>query len=378
MKQLLRSQRGVALLAALSAIVMIGVIIAGVLFSVTQDYRISDNSLRQSRATSNAELGLNRIIVDWNLADNQRLKTGDTLRRAFTASGGGIANVMVTRLPGPFFWAVSEGLSGTTRTTFVARRRFGVLLRLDMPQMNILGAITTQGNTTISGSVQVNGNDVAPATWTGCATRGNVAGAAISPTTTEDVKGSVTVDGTPPILTTPSAGDTNTYFNYGGMNYWSLAATASLVYPGGTNLNGVSPITAGGVCSTSAIPANWGDPNHVVPASPCETYFPVIHVQGNLKVNNGRGQGILLVDGDMVAAGGFLFTGVVIVRGGLKVSGSGNTIVGAVMAASASVDDYVGLSGSTSVQYSSCALIAALSANAYPKAARQRGWVDVF
>ncbi|HWC73137.1 MAG TPA: hypothetical protein VG454_04300 [Gemmatimonadales bacterium] len=374
-----KSERGVALLAALGAIVLIGIIIAGVLFSVTQDYRISDNALRQTRATSTAELGLNRIIVEWNVADNQRLKAGDTLKRAFTTSGGGIANVTVTRLPGLYFWAVSEGMAGDTRSTFVARRRYGVLLRLDIPQMNILGAITTQGtNMTINGNVNVNGNDASPATWANCTTGGNVAGAAISPTTTATVNGSVTINGNPPSTTTPLAADTNTYFNYGSQNYQSLAAAANLTYPGGTHLNGVQPIVAGGTCTVSANPANWGEPNHATPASPCETYFPIIHVLGDLQVNTGRGQGILLVDGDATFSGNFEFTGVVIVRGGLKMSGTGNKIVGATMAASVSVDDNVSLSGNTSVQYSSCALISALSSNAYPKAARQRGWVDVF
>jgi cytoskeletal protein CcmA (bactofilin family) len=115
----------------------------------------------------------------------------------------------------------------------------------------------------------------------------------------------------------------------------------------------------------------------VLPASPCESYFPVIHVSGDLKVTTGRGQGILLVDGDFTVAGNFVFTGVVIARGALKMTGTGNKIVGAVLAATVSVDDNVALSGNTSIQYSSCALISALSATAYPKAARQRGWVDV-
>ena len=38
----------------------------------------------------------------------------------------------------------------------------------------------------------------------------------------------------------------------------------------------------------------------------------------------------------------------------------------------------VALSGNTSLLYSSCALISALSASAYPKQAKERGWVDVY
>ena len=99
---------------------------------------------------------------------------------------------------------------------------------------------------------------------------------------------------------------------------------------------------------------------------------------GDLKVTTGRGQGILLVDGNFTVAGNFQFDGAVIARGGLKMSGTGNKIVGAVMAASVQVNDDVSLSGNTSLLYSSCALQAALSATAYPAQATQRSWVDLF
>ena len=123
---------------------------------------------------------------------------------------------------------------------------------------------------------------------------------------------------------------------------------------------------------------NWGDPVRHSPAAACEPYFPVIHVTGDLKVTGGSGQGILLVDGDFTVAGNFTFDGAVIVRGGLKMTGTGNKISGAVMAASVQVSDDVALSGNTSLLYSSCALISALSASAYPKQAKERGWVDVY
>src|SRR3954470_17218122 len=122
MKRVLQSERGVALLISLGAIVLIGVVIAGVLFTVTQDYRISDNSLRQARATAAADLGLSTVLSQWNLANNQKI-TGDTLpRMSFAASGGATATVRVTRLPGPYFWVVSEGFSGTPRSSVAARR----------------------------------------------------------------------------------------------------------------------------------------------------------------------------------------------------------------------------------------------------------------
>ena len=372
----LQSERGVAMIMALGAIVIIGVLMGSVLFVSTQDYRVGSNTVRTARATAAAELGLNRIPVDWNLADNSRLKTGDTLKKAYTAPGGASATVVVTRLDGPFFWVVSEGYAGGLGSQASARRRYGVLFRLNLPNMNFMGAITTQGNTTVNGNVTVSGNDAAPAGWSGCGGTQNVAGAAISPTTTATVNGSVTINGSPTVLTTPAAGDSNTYFNYGNSNYQSLAAAANLTYPGGSLLNGLQPLIVGGVCQSNAL--NWGEPNHATPAGACDSYYPIIHVLGDLKVTTGRGQGILLVDGDLTVAGNFQFDGAVIARGGLKMSGTGNKVVGAVMAASVSVNDDVSLSGNTSLLYSSCALQAALSSSAYPTQAMQRAWVDLY
>ncbi|PYO68881.1 MAG: hypothetical protein DMD69_04685 [Gemmatimonadetes bacterium] len=378
MRTTLQSEKGMALLMALGAIVIIGVLIGGVVFVTTQDYRIGGNTVRQARAAAAAELGLNRLAQDWNLANNQR-QVGNPLVISYTAPRGASAKVTVTRVSGVYFWAVSEGTAGALGSQATARRRYGTFFRLDIPQMNFLGAITTQGNTTINGNVTVNGNDAPPASWTACGPNAaNVAGAAITPTTTATVNGSVTVDGSPPVLTTLAAGDTNTYFNYGSSNYQSIAASANLTYAGNTQLTGVGPIVLGGVCQSSVIPANWGEPTHASPATPCESYFPIIHALGDLKVTTGRGQGILLVDGDLNIAGDFTFDGVVIVRRGLKMSGTGNKVSGAVMAASVDVNDNVAVVGNTSILYSSCALVAAMSGSAYPKQARQRGWVDVY
>jgi len=374
----LKSERGMALLMALGAIVIIGVMIGGIVFVSTQDYRIGGNTVRQTRAAAAAELGLNRLPQDWNLADNRR-PVGDTLTKTYTAPRGASVKVTVTKVSGVSFWAVSEGTAGAQGSQATARRRYATLFKLDMPQMNFMGAITTQGNTTVNGNVTVNGNDAAPAGWSACGpTAPPVAGAAISPTTTATINGSVSVTGSPPVLTTPTAGDTNTYFSYGSSTYQSLAAAATYTYAGGTLLNGVGPLVVGGVCQASVNPPNWGEPTHASPAGACDNYFPVIHALGDLKITTGRGQGILLVDGDLTVAGNFTFDGAVIVRGGLKMTGTGNKVSGALMSASVSVDDNVALAGNTSILYSSCALISALSASAYPKQAKERGWVDVY
>src|SRR5205823_12384440 len=97
MRRILQSQQGVAMIMALGAIVIIGVLMGSVLFVSPQDYRAGSNTVRTGRAAAAAALGLNRIPVDWNLPDTARLKTRDTAKKAYTAPRGATANELPTR-----------------------------------------------------------------------------------------------------------------------------------------------------------------------------------------------------------------------------------------------------------------------------------------
>ncbi len=72
-------------------------------------------------------------------------------------------------------------------------------------------------------------------------------------------------------------------------------------------------------CDTN-VETNWGEPT--LATDPCFNYFPIIYHYGNLKLQGGRGQGILLVEGDLTATGGMVFYGPVFVTGTLSTSGN--------------------------------------------------------
>jgi len=372
----LRRRHGLALPMVLGAITLIGTLIAGVMYLATQDYRIGANSLNEARAESAAEMGLNRLTTDWDQTKNSTMVTGDTLRMSYSDVGGASVSVFVTRLPGPFFWAVSEAQTRGNSLQYGSRRRFGQLFRLDTPAMTILGAVTAAGNIKVSGNVTLNGNDANPSGWSCSGTLSNVAGAVISPKSSVSISGSVSVSGSPPSTTSSAASDTNTYFNYGGPTYTSLAAMADITLPGGT-YSGLAPVAVGGVCNKT-LTTNWGDPARTAPLGACATYFPIIHITGDVKLTTGTGQGILLVDGDLTEAGSFSFTGIVIARGTVRASGTGNSVTGVVMAAAIDLGDAVTLTGGATVQYSSCAIKQALSATSPLVAAKGRGWVNMY
>lgn len=375
MNAMMRRRGGMALPMVLGAITLIGTLIAGVMFLATQDYRVGANTLNETRAEAAAEMGLNRLTTDWDKTKNETMLAGDTLRKTYTDPSGATANVFVTRLPGPFFWAVSEAQTRGNSVQYGTRRRYGSLLRLNTPNVNFLGAVTAAGNIRVSGNVTVNGNDANPSGWACTGALTNVPGSVIQPTATTTVNGSVTISGNPPYTTSTAAGDTNTYFNYGNSSYATLAAQANITLPGGT-YTGIAPAVSGTTCQVS--PTNWGDPVRHTPAAACETYFPIIHVTGDMKVTNGTGQGILLVDGDLTKAGNFSFYGIVITRGTIRSSGSNNGITGIEMAAAIDEGDAVTLSGSTTIQYSSCAVMAAMTGPSSLMPAKRRAWVNLY
>jgi hypothetical protein len=252
-----------------------------------------------------------------------------------------------------------------------------------LPDVNFMGALTGRGHIQVSGNALVSGKDSVPTGWTGCPGKIDIPGVAAPDTSTTNIPactaGKTCVDGHPKFLQTPVAQDTATYFVYGNATYQSLASVANITLPDGMTLTGIGPAVSGGVCQTT-VNTNWGDMLRAVSPTPygaCEWYMPIIHVLGDVHISGGRGQGILLVDGDLFVTGGFEFTGAVVVRGSMRTTGTGAHISGAVMAANVDFEDDL-ITGNSSIRYSSCALASAMSGTAYPKLVKQRAWVDLF
>src|SRR5688572_4308752 len=63
-------RKGIALVAAIFGIVVIATIVAGSLFTSTQEYRSGRNQLVEQRAFAVAEYGLNGEIANWDRSRN--------------------------------------------------------------------------------------------------------------------------------------------------------------------------------------------------------------------------------------------------------------------------------------------------------------------
>jgi hypothetical protein len=381
MRSRLRSRPGFALAIALAAIVIIGAIITGMFFASTQDYRISRNSAMQARALTAAEYGLNNVTTSgqwnpvWNTDTNGLIAT-----QSFPPGDGAFDTVRVTKLNSGMFMLTSTGRVGPASGA-QARHRVGALVTLLIPQLNMLGALTTRGSAKIGGSSYLDGNDTTYTGWNCPPPGAGVAGLSMPDTTkitTSGCSGLSCVAGSPKVSQDSMAAKDSTYFNFGpGLGWSDLVGMANKTVAGSTTLNGIGPTAPGGACDTGNS-NNWGDPLHTDPlVASCQGYFPIVYAQGDLHLSGGDGQGILLVEGDLTVTGGVEFYGPVIVKGSLKTTGTGGHFNGGVMAANVDLEQST-LLGNAVIHYSSCAINKALAGVATPIFANSRSWTELY
>ncbi|HEX6807055.1 MAG TPA: hypothetical protein VF118_03650 [Gemmatimonadaceae bacterium] len=375
-------QRGFALTVALVAIVIIGALIVGVFFAATQEYRIGRNTVLQARALTAAEYGLNGIVSTgrWNKAWNGTTIVGklDTTM-AYAPGDGSVDTVRVTYLGNGEFAISSEGRVGTI-VGAQARKRLGAMVALNMPNVKLLGALTTRGSTKIGGSSFINGADDSVSGWNCPPLDASLPGIAIADSTQITTSGCHgCIAGNPNISQTPLANNDSTYTQFGGISFQDLASSAdpSHSFASGGTFNGMGPSYSGTTCNTGD-QNNWGDPIRTIPATAyCSSYYPIIYSNGNLSVTGGVGQGMLLVNGDLSVAGGFQFFGIVIVTGHLKTTGTGGHFTGGVLAQNVDLEQNTVL-GNAVITYSSCASTYAMKAVASPILTTGRSWVDLY
>jgi hypothetical protein len=379
-----KRREGFALAVAMVAIVVIGALIAGAFFTSTQEYRMGRNSLIDQRAYTAAEAGITQPIQGWLKQLNLSMANGatnapDTLK----INGGGYAVRRVTRLDDYTFWVMSDGYAGGTTGSLASHHRLNAVYRLAYPSFNIIGALTVRGKVEVQGSSKVDGTDAIPPQWTASGicppASGGMPGVA-APDTSLVCSGNCPersgeqqrIFGNPAESQNPAASDTNTYYKYGDQNWNTLTQNADVRLPGGSYKT--LPDISGGKCNYS-LTTNWGDPSRT---TACADYFPIIFVNGDLKVQaNSVGQGVLLVNGDLEMAGGFEFNGIVIVRDDIKSTGNGNKISGSAFAGNTYTTDNSSVTGNSEIQFSKCAIERAAKGSATIVRTKQRGFAEI-
>jgi hypothetical protein len=299
--------------------------------------------------------------------------------------GNATATVSISRLTEHVFLLRSLGTRTNAAGGQLASRTLGQLIRLVQIDLNVAAGLTALGDVTLTGSSEVSGMDEVPDLWAGvdpitgkplvsCPPVKNVTGIRYNE---GDLKfsGNGTVQGEPDTLK-----DNSLTTDEMKKNFDKLKALATLILQANNPpaTGPVHTVTVPPRCDKS-VQTNWGEP--AIQTDPCSNYFPIIYHNGNLALQGGRGQGILLVEGDLTATGGMVFYGPVFVTGTLSTAGNKNQgakFYGGVIAGNVALDDVTKLSGQALVSYSSCAVRRALQNSSTPAALAERSWVQLY
>ena len=365
-------ERGVALAVAIFAIVVIGMLVTGVFYASMLEQRTGENTLYAQQAFEAAESGMANALNNWNQSVYGGFPVDTPQALTAVTAGRTRYTPIITRLNSTLFLVSARGeqLDGSGR--LLARRTLGTLARIAPTQVDVQAAVTSKGTVRVGGNATVDGNDHAPAGWVDCPPLGSSKAGVRTDGTVQIIGGGTTL-GNPPNRTNDGTVVDSLFTN----PFNELKALRSITLSSENN-NGMAPSATGTplVCNRTLM-LNWGEPWNPGLVPQCQGYFPVIYRNGNLKVQNGRGQGILLVEGDFEVRGNFEFTGLIIATGMMKANGTGNKITGGVLAQNADLDD-IALIGNPVVNYSSCAISRALSASAAVKPLTDRSWVQLY
>ena len=361
------ARRGFALAVALFAVVLIGALVAGVLFAARQAMRMDSNVRDAARALAAAEAGLAAALDGGRLPS---LAPGEMSAFAGSLpSGTGSFAGTVLRLNRAIFLVRSSG----TDAGGLSRRSVAWLVRPAPVALPADATLSVTDELVVGPGSSVDGGDSPPDA--SCPPAGGaVPGILLGPAASLDLAGcadSSCVRGAPPVRLAGAAEESASRAAAAAARA-ALAASGSKVYDAAeAPLERPGAVGSAAACDTS-VRGNWG--GAAVPA--CARYFPIVHARGNLSVLGGSGQGVLLVDGDLTVDGGFTFDGPVLVGGRLIVQGAGARFRGSVRARSAALTPSA--AGSAEFVFSRCALDDALLANAPVRPLGERAWAELY
>ena len=367
-------ERGMALLIALVAIIVIGGLITGTFFAGRVELGSGRNALWSAQASEAAESGLTTAFASWNGSWNGYDVGGDSLQPvAFPVPGSTRERYFQTvrRMSGGVYLITSRGEKVDQTGKVIATRVLARMGKLLFPWIDINAAVTSRGNTRVGGNATIDGRNSSPDGWPVCA------GADLAGIRTNDV---VTQSGTPQIYGDPPIveHDPEVVDSVFTVPFLAIQPLATLTFAPGT-YNDMTPTVTGSPpqCDRSN-PMNWGEPARGGGSvSECYNYLPIIYSPGDLHLTGGRGQGILLVEGDLRMQGGFEFTGIVLVRGKVITTANSSKVTGAILAENVDLGDLTSFGGTPVVAYSTCAVDAALNSAARGVPLTERSWVQV-
>ncbi len=382
-----------------------GAVLTGSFMAVQLDHNSALNTTYASEAQGAAEAGLADIYATWDPTVHSVMPIWDGTTA--TEIGVPLTNVgdaqhqfadTVRRVNSRLFLVRSYGVRTGAAGQILAKLGVAQLFRIAQPTISVNAAVTVMdplqlnGNSFLISGINVLPDDGSGGTWDpaecpvlDAGNGDDVVGirsaddTGVNGADLDNVFGypAKDVDNDPTITNA----DFQDFLDY---TYTTLGAQPGVkVLPLNSTYNGVGPVLDGtGACDKTAA-LNFGEPWRAPTGgvvAQCEGYFPVVHgTGGTTKFGaNNRGQGTMLVDGDMELTGEFEWVGLIIVKGSIKINGNGNKLTGAVFAQGVNILTAGAVSGNVDIEYSACAIEKAIGGATIAQPLGQRSFIQLY
>jgi hypothetical protein len=374
-------RRGVALLLVLLTLLVTAAMAAGVLAVTTGQTRTAGDVQRAFRITEAAERGHLLAALGWSPESSLTTPIGRSIGPLVTAyADSTTSSVWITRLSPGSFWVTSLAHGPALGAALPIERRVGALYSLHLPEIRLTAAVSVGDSLLVRDAAAVSGYDSAPPGWSGvCTSSAATVAALAAPDTSRVCDGAcgssgTRLTGTPLKQLDSTAAPAVQIGRFGPVTWTSLAAHATHVFPGAAIVT-PAPRLTGLACDTAAA-GNWGDPSRT---TACRNRFAIVHALGDLIIDGGSGQGIILGEGDVELRNDASFAGLILTRDDLLALTGANRVWGAVVAADMrrANGDLSVIADATAVTYSSCSVEMALLGAAQMRRASQRGWIPI-
>ena len=311
------ARRGIALIAALALMTVLGLLVVGAVGSVVAAQRSTELARADAMLDAAADYALGTLLADprgYGLAD---LALGRARSYSIPLVDDGRAAASATRLPGGILWLVAALGPGSPDS---GRRTISLVARFPSIGAVPPAAIVARGGVTATDAVVFT---VDTATDADCAARSPSADVIVAP-------GSSALLGAGARMAVSS----------GAADSASYMLTASQLAMLDSSAPGV-----------------------------------VVHARGDTTIAGGAFDGLLIVDGSVAVTGSFALTGLLIARDSIRAS-SGLTVHGAMMAFGSS-QTAMRLAGGA-IEFSPCQIARVLRRAVRPIAVRGRAWGELF
>ena len=307
-------REGVALISVLYFLIVCGLAATAVLLSERSRAANVLGARGGLRLWAIADSALYAALAMWQPRDRLRQLVGTTVVLADRSTPDVRTRVFVSRTTRRLFTIVAEAsqpLDGSAR-------HVSLFVRLPAASTSLRGALVSAVDVTIGPEVRIAADSACGDTTTAAVVLAQSAAFAID---------STAIGSAPTMARDAGAADSATYLRFGDAWWNDLTMAADVQLADGAHV-APTPVTSAGSCLRLA--TNWGDPSAAT--SPCAARVPIVHAAGDLTIDGGLGQGALLVDGHLIIAGPFTFSGQIVARGGIEMIADNITITGSIHA----------------------------------------------